>query len=524
MALAALLLAAAALRLPRLGAAALWLDECASIETALAVARSTSWTVMRALLRGLSAYTLLLAPWIERDVGEWAVRLPSVLAGIALVPIAWLLGKEVGGRPLARRLGAAVALSPFFVWHSREARWYPLAWVLAGIGTLFFLRALRRPEGSGLAGCLAFGLAAAATFSPTVTLLLVEILWIAAIRVRERAGPRGGSLATPGVRVARRLILSALGALGIAWLWLSLLAPALRSGSHGFGFSNLGGPRLGAVLYVPVALATGYTIGPGPLEWHSRPIRLPAVPESLMMLAGVAILAMLMVLGYREIAASGRPGQAAALLTLGIVPPGMVVAASLWTGHRFAPRHVGMSFLCLLCLAAAGTLRQPGRKPLGPVLGAALLLLQGVSLKNLHASPRYHREDVRSAAAYVAQESGAEDRVLVFGGIGLPWKHYYRGAAPWEQFSSNPSRGFTDAAVLETAREARHLFVVRGLILEDPGEQPLLRALDAATDPLERRPFDAIEVVRRRASKAITGSVSGEPTAADVDGLGVNGP
>jgi 4-amino-4-deoxy-L-arabinose transferase-like glycosyltransferase len=359
--LAALILAAAALRLPGLGAASLWLDECSSIETALAVARSTSWAVMRALFRGLSAYTLLLAPWIERDVSEWAARLPSVVAGIALVPIAWLLGKEIGGRPLAWRLGAAVALSPFFVWHSREARWYPLTWLLAGIGTLYFLRALRRPAGSSLAGCLGFGLAAASTFSPAVTLLFVEIPWIAAV---HRADPAVSSPAAPGARLALRLALCVLGVLGIAWLWLALLAPALRVGSHGFGFSNLGGPRVGAVLYVPVALATGYTIGPGPLEWHSRPLRLPAVPESLTMLAAVAIVTMLLVLGYREIAASRRRSRATALLTLGIVPPVMLVAASLWTDHRFAPRHVGMSFLCLLCLAAAGTLRPSGRKPL----------------------------------------------------------------------------------------------------------------------------------------------------------------
>jgi 4-amino-4-deoxy-L-arabinose transferase-like glycosyltransferase len=507
--LAALILAAAALRLPGLGAASLWLDECSSIETALAVARSTSWAVMRALFRGLSAYTLLLAPWIERDVSEWAARLPSVVAGIALVPIAWLLGKEIGGRPLAWRLGAAVALSPFFVWHSREARWYPLTWLLAGIGTLYFLRALRRPAGSSLAGCLGFGLAAASTFSPAVTLLFVEIPWIAAV---HRADPAVSSPAAPGARLALRLALCVLGVLGIAWLWLALLAPALRIGSRGFGFSNLGGPRVGAVLYVPVALATGYTIGPGPLEWHSRPLRLPAVPESLTMLAAVAIVTMLLVLGYREIAASRRRSRATALLTLGIVPPVMLVAASLWTDHRFAPRHVGMSFLCLLCLAAAGTLRPPGRKPLGPALGAALLVLQGVSLVNLHTSPRYHREDVRSAAAYVSQASGPEDRVLIFGGIGLPWKHYYSGAAPWEQVSSKPSRGFTEAVVLETARAARHLFVVRGLILEDSGEQSLLGALDGATDPLERHPFEAVEVVRRRASKAIPSSRPGEPS------------
>jgi hypothetical protein len=171
-----------------------------------------------------------------------------------------------------------------------------------------------------------------------------------------------------------------------------------------------------------------------------------------------------------------------------------------------------MSFLCLLCLAAAGTLRRPGRRPLGLALGMALLLLQGVSLLNLHTSARYHREDVRSAAAYVSQTSGPEDRVLVFGGIGLPWRHYYRGAAPWEQVSTAPSRGFTEETVLETARAASHLFVVRGLLLEDPREQPLLRAIDEATSPTEIRPFEGVEVARRRASPLVSGSRSEEPT------------
>lgn len=458
--------------------------------------------VARALLRGLSAYHLVLAPWVGEETSEWSVRLPSVLAGVVLVPVAWILGRLVGGRPLAWRLGLAVAWSPFYVWHSREARWYPFTWLLAGIGAIFFVRALRNAAWKDLAGCLVCGLAAALTFPPAATILLLQLGWIAA----ARPAPGGGTARAPRhLRLARGLLLVALAAVASAWIWTALLSPALRGGPRGFGFSNVGGPRIGAVLYTPVALATGYTIGPGPLEWHMQPPRLPALPEGIAMAAGVGGLLVLLALGIRAFSDAGRRGPAAALLALGLAPPALVVAASLWSDHRFAPRHVGMSFLYLLCLAAAGTLGTGPRGRAGAVLGAGLLLLQSLSLVNLHTSARYRREDVRSAAGHVARAASPADRVLVFGGIGLPWKRYYRGQAPWETVNARPSRGWTRERVVERAREAGDLFVVRGLILGEPGEPPLLQALEEATDPIDRRLFEGVEVVRGRARAAPAG-------------------
>ena len=498
------------MRLPALEKSPLWLDECASVETAQAVARSSWGIVAGASSRGLSTYFLLLAPWVGEPVVEWAVRLPSALAGIALVPVAWVLGLHVGGRPLAWRLGLAAAASPFFVWHSREARWYTLTWLLAGLGAVGFVRALRGRSFPDLVGCVGFGLAAASTYSPAVMLLAIQLGWIAAARRQEGDREDAPSSARRRRRPGRALLLAVLAAIGFAWLWVALLSPALRGGARGFGFSNLGGPSLGAVLYTPVALATGYTIGPGPLEWHARPVRPPAGLEGAAMFLAVSVMLGLLALGARTLAVTGGRRLAAALLSLGLLPPCGVVLAGLWTDHRFAPRHAGMSFLYLLCVAAAGTMAPGAGRRLGAALGAMLLAAQSFSLFNLHTSARYRREDVRSAAQYVARAAGSADHVLIFGELGLPWKRYYSGEAPWDAIATEGSRRWSREQVVDRARGAREVFVVRGLILGNDDELPLLRAVDEVTEPIETLAFTAIEVSRRRVSPGGVGPE--EPT------------
>ncbi len=64
--------------------------------------------------------------------GEIALRLPSALAGIATVPVAWAIGRELAGPARGDRCCAAlVAVNPLFVWYSQEARAYGL-FVLTG--------------------------------------------------------------------------------------------------------------------------------------------------------------------------------------------------------------------------------------------------------------------------------------------------------------------------------------------------------------------------------------------------------
>ena len=89
--------------------------------------------ILQAVSKGLSTYFLLLAPWVQRNTPEWAVRFPSALAGVALVIVLALLGREIGGSALGWKLGILAAISPLMVWHSREARWYALTCLLVGV-------------------------------------------------------------------------------------------------------------------------------------------------------------------------------------------------------------------------------------------------------------------------------------------------------------------------------------------------------------------------------------------------------
>ena len=54
--------------------------------------------------------------------GAVALRLLSALAGIATVPVAWAIGRELAGRRAAMACAALVAVNPLFVWYSQEAR------------------------------------------------------------------------------------------------------------------------------------------------------------------------------------------------------------------------------------------------------------------------------------------------------------------------------------------------------------------------------------------------------------------
>jgi hypothetical protein len=83
--------------------------------------------------------------------GELAVRMPSVWAGTALVPVLAALGRAISPR-VAVTAALLTAFSPFLLWYATEARMYPLA-VLFGAAAFYWLaRLLRHPtRGSALA-------------------------------------------------------------------------------------------------------------------------------------------------------------------------------------------------------------------------------------------------------------------------------------------------------------------------------------------------------------------------------------
>ncbi len=356
--LAALTLLAAVLRLSTLGLQSFWYDE--------------AFTVVRDLHPGLGS-TLhsvvhtennpplwYLIAWADSRVlgtGVVALRLPSALAGIALVPVAWGIGSELAGRRTATLLAALVAVNPLYVWYSQEARPYGLFLFTAGLAILCFLRADRVPTRSRMA---LFVLSAAlALLSHYFAVFLVGgmILWL---------------LRAPGER--RRLGLGAAGALVLAGL--ALLPLVIAQGGHGTQW--IGRWSLASRLQaIPQYYLTGYSGAP---LGHGVEL-LVALP----LLAGLVIGVRALAGAPAEESAREREGLAAMLLLAGagiLVP----LALALFGADYLAPRNLVAAMLPVSAVIAI-LVGSPPTGRAGALVGALIVLASLAITIDVNFSP-----------------------------------------------------------------------------------------------------------------------------------------
>jgi 4-amino-4-deoxy-L-arabinose transferase-like glycosyltransferase len=149
---AAITALAASLRLATLGMQSYHHDE---IVTAGRVLRGSLWHAVEKVGDSESAPPLYyLLAWLWTQVfgtAEFGLRSLSAAAGIAVVPVAFLIGAELNGRRTGIAAAALVAVNPMLLWYSQEARCYSLLVLLTSIALLFFLRALRSGSGRDMA-------------------------------------------------------------------------------------------------------------------------------------------------------------------------------------------------------------------------------------------------------------------------------------------------------------------------------------------------------------------------------------
>jgi len=140
-----------ALRIYRLDAQSLWLDEGSTwVEVT-----GKSWLALVAELfspnAGYPLYHLLLKAWVLiAGDAEWALRFPSALAGALVVPVLMAVVGELSSHHTDSRdvrgaaaIGALVALSPYALWHAQDAKVYSLVILASAMLLWTFLRAFR---------------------------------------------------------------------------------------------------------------------------------------------------------------------------------------------------------------------------------------------------------------------------------------------------------------------------------------------------------------------------------------------
>jgi mannosyltransferase len=92
-------------------------------------------------------YFVLIWGWAHLfGTGEAALRSVSLLAGVALVPIAYLSARDLVNARAGVVAAALVTFNPFLIWYSQEARAYMLLAALSGASFLWFVRARERPS------------------------------------------------------------------------------------------------------------------------------------------------------------------------------------------------------------------------------------------------------------------------------------------------------------------------------------------------------------------------------------------
>ena len=407
--LAALTLLAAALRLSTLGLQSLWYDEAFTVVRDL---HPSLTATLRSVVHTENTPPLwYIIEWADSRVlgtGAVALRLPSALFGIAVVPVAWAIGRELSGRRAAVLCAAMVAVNPLFWWYSQEARAYELFVLTAALAMLCFLRAEREPTPRRMALFALTGALALLSHYFAVFLLVPMVLIL---------------LADPRLRRAALRAVAALSAVGLA-----LLPLVLAQGGHGTQWIGRW-PLVQRLEAIPQYYLTGYSGAP---LGHGVEL-LVALP----ILAGIAFGVWRI---YEPPAAARKRGpQALAAqadfarerrglwLAVVIAAAGILIPLALALAGKdyLAPRNL-VAAMIPATAAIAVLVASPSTARVGLLIGAGIIAAALAITVDVNLSPRLQRGDWHGLAQAIGR--GDSERVITTVELGdTPLEYYLPG-------------------------------------------------------------------------------------------------
>jgi len=404
---AGLTLVAAGLRFATLGVQAYHHDE---IVTASRVLRGDFFHAMEAVGFSESAPPLYYAlAWVWTQLtgtGEFGLRSLSALAGVATVPVAYLLGAELRGRRAGIAAAALVAVNPMLLWYAQEARGYALLVLLTTAAALFFVRALHtsgRRRDLTLWGV--FSALALATHYFAIFPIAFEAVWLLWRR--------------------RRAALSGLWIVGLAGLALAPLVIHQASLGHA---EWIGGRSLGHRLWeVGVTFFVGETG-----DIIARPETL--LPAVVPLLAALAALVLLGLRGDREERQAG--GLMLAVAGATIAAP--VLLALLAPGKDYVlARNLIPALAPLLAAVAIGATLRAARRSGMVIVSVLVAYSLGFSIW-ASSSSTMQRPDWDAVAAHMGEPTAP--RATVLWTLGAASLRYYLSTG---SFQAQPSDAYS---------------------------------------------------------------------------------
>jgi len=176
---AALTVVAAALRFATLDRQSFWLDELVTVS----LVRQSFGDMVHVIPQSEATpylYYVLVWPWTRLfGSGEVGIRSLSALAGTATVIAAYGAGSSLLSRRVGLLAATLVAVNPFLVWYSQEARAYALVTLFVAIGLWFVGKALKGERGAFVGWALVSSLALATHYF-AVFVIVPEAIWLLA--------------------------------------------------------------------------------------------------------------------------------------------------------------------------------------------------------------------------------------------------------------------------------------------------------------------------------------------------------
>ncbi|RLC77607.1 MAG: hypothetical protein DRI61_11230 [Chloroflexi bacterium] len=371
--LIALLLGAAFLRLLNLGTQSLWFDEIITwLRATLPFGQFLEFSRTNIVHPPLYFLLMRLVSYLGTD--EFTLRFPSACLGIIGVASMYSLVRKLYGRKVGLVAAALLAVNPFHIWYSQEARMYALVFLESLFIGFYFLRGRGYETWGDGAGLLVFSAFAYVTHYFCLLLPLAQYFYIL-LKFRETH-----------CLLRRWVLLQALAAIPIGtWVIFIALSPEKH-----MGIGWIPKPGLADLLLTLVNF--GVTL-PGHLDIWS----------------GIAFIPFGISLAW----AAWRNRDRAWWLSWLFIPPAVVLFISLTTGrHFYADRFFSICLPAFFLMLGWGAGSLPSLRWRRALI-ALLLLASLAGLLRMHLSPLFIREDWRGVCAFLQAQWRAGDLVVV---------------------------------------------------------------------------------------------------------------
>ncbi len=352
----------------------------------------------------MTFYYVLLRVWRLAGENEVVIRSLSVAAGVATIPVLYLLGRRLFGPRVGLVAAFLISINTYHIQFSQYARSYSLLVFLVTLSSLLFVNCVERPRWRNWLGYLVVSILGVYSHLFAAFVLLAQ--WVSLAFLRPRDVPWRGWLISALCMV---LLLLPLGVIAM-----------LRTPTWATWVPT---PKLRDIVDVYYVL-TGGLVGPTGIyapagEWGGR------TGIFLMLFYCLAcVIALLDARRVRAFSGTLRPLWRYGFLLTWLFLPVLAAFAVSQVKSIFLTHYMIICLPPLVLLAAVGLDAMPKRALIGGLFIVTVL--------SSHQIYKYHadvngREDFRGATRYILSHVRAEDAVLIFAPYIQKSFDFYRG-------------------------------------------------------------------------------------------------